>query len=57
MEQQQGKRGATGIADMDHTVAAVLLSLAGINKDAHPDQLKKLILKRLLPVLFYKSMA
>ncbi|CAM6027916.1 unnamed protein product [Sphagnum balticum] len=38
MEQQQGKCGAAGTGDVDHTVAAVLLSPAGTNKDAHPDQ-------------------
>jgi len=38
MEQQRGKRGAAGTGDVDHTVAAVLLSPAGASKDAHPDQ-------------------
>ncbi len=38
MEQQWGKRRAAGTGDMDHTVVAVLLSPAGTNKDAHPDQ-------------------
>ncbi|CAK9209977.1 unnamed protein product [Sphagnum troendelagicum] len=38
MEQQRGKRGAAEIGDMDITVAAVLLSPSGTNKDAHLDQ-------------------
>jgi hypothetical protein len=38
MEQQRGKRGAAEIGDMDITVAAVLLSPSGTNKNAHLDQ-------------------
>jgi len=38
MEQQRGKREAAETGDMDHTVAAVLLSPTSTNKDAHPDQ-------------------
>ncbi len=38
MEQQRGKREAAGTGDVDHAVAAMLLSPTGTDKDAHPDQ-------------------
>ncbi|CAM6079680.1 unnamed protein product [Sphagnum tenellum] len=38
MEQQRGQRGAARTGDVDHTIAAVLLSPAGTNKDGHPHQ-------------------
>jgi hypothetical protein len=38
MEQQRGKRGVAGTGDVDHVVAAVLLSPTGTDKDAHPNQ-------------------
>jgi hypothetical protein len=40
---------------MDHTVAAVLLSPAGINKDAHPDQ--EADSQEIAASVIYRSMA